>query len=579
MCESLRRLAALITPLAAILLTLSSARAETLTPVKLRVDGKEIALKISAVTDGREVYLPLEVLRLFGAQHVLSRREETAFVSLSSGQTVEIALARPGRQPMLPLSALTGPLKVESQLNKTTCEIITEEERRRRAGRGEGREQAAAASSTEQRAPAPRSPLPAPQRADAQRAETPDGGPMSPVDVGGKAEKPKERAGTPPDSKPAPPARKEEGKSAQSPLDAPLSTPLPEDVQKTDSLDVPMKGGGASSTPQTEVKPGALPIRITGVAVEIVNDAHARIRIRTSGRAVAQVTLISDPFRLAIDLPNTALETEKKEWEIRHPLLTALRAVEAERPGTTRFVVDLARLISYRVQPAADEGLTIHLGLPRGAGRRMQDLIVVVDPGHGGNSGLNPSGCRAWHNGVCIYEKHLTLAIATKLRRHLEAAGATVLMTRTTDVNVPLPQRAKLANDNNADLLLSIHIDSCKIPNSASGTTTYYHRQDPSSRALAQSIVERIARVSGLPNRRARSDTVLYTNGLAVLRHSAVPATLIEVGYLNHSRDRAKLVNAAFQETIAKAIFDGVRGYVEGALPDETLAPMEPEIE
>ncbi|HXG23336.1 MAG TPA: N-acetylmuramoyl-L-alanine amidase, partial [Chthonomonadales bacterium] len=104
--------------------------------------------------------------------------------------------------------------------------------------------------------------------------------------------------------------------------------------------------------------------------------------------------------------------------------------------------------------------------------------------------------------------------------------------------------------------------------------TTYYHKNDPSSRALAQSIVERIGQVSGLPVRGAKSDGVLYTNGLAVLRNSTVPAVLIEVGYINNVKDRQKLLNAEFQQRVARAIVAGIRGYVEGVLPEDPLVEV-----
>jgi N-acetylmuramoyl-L-alanine amidase len=119
---------------------------------------------------------------------------------------------------------------------------------------------------------------------------------------------------------------------------------------------------------------------------------------------------------------------------------------------------------------------------------------------------------------------------------------------------------------------VSIHINSCKIPNRASGSSTYYHKADSSSRALAQSVLGRIARVSGLPSLGAMSDRTLYANGLAVLRHSAVPATLVEVAFLNHAGDRKLLRTEEFRNRIARAIAEGIKGYFDASLPDAPAA-------
>ncbi|MCS7065646.1 MAG: N-acetylmuramoyl-L-alanine amidase, partial [Fimbriimonadales bacterium] len=90
-------------------------------------------------------------------------------------------------------------------------------------------------------------------------------------------------------------------------------------------------------------------------------------------------------------------------------------------------------------------------------------------------------------------------------------------------------------------------------------------RDDADSRALGQAILNEIVKVSGLPSRGVRSDTTLYQSGLAVLRTSQMPAVLIEVGYLNHSYDRKKLLDPKFQDAVADAIVRGLKAYVEGA--------------
>ncbi len=193
---------------------------------------------------------------------------------------------------------------------------------------------------------------------------------------------------------------------------------------------------------------------------------------------------------------------------------------------------------------------------------RLNGLTIVVDPGHGGSTGLNPTGCSSVVHGRRVYEKDLTLSIAKRLRRQLAQAGANVLMTRTTDVPVTLRDRSALANDNDAAVFLSVHIDYSPVPNAASGTTSYYHMDNAQAHHLAKCVVDAVTQVSGLPSRGARSDRVLYASGLGVLRGSHVPATLVEVGYLNNGRDQAKLVDPDFQERVAEAMAAGLERYV-----------------
>lgn len=277
------------------------------------------------------------------------------------------------------------------------------------------------------------------------------------------------------------------------------------------------------------------------------------------------------PWRLFIDLPGTVLQTADNSWPVNHPLLSAVRAV-VERQGVLRIVADLTRVVGYRIHRENDGDWVVDLGLPRNAGKRLSEATVVVDPGHGGPAA---TGCWCVVDGRKVYEKDITLSVAMKLREILADAGANVLMTRTTDEDVPLRARPMLANENSASVFVSIHVDEMPGSSRPSGTTAYYHFDDAASRALAQSIVEHIAAVSGLPNRGARSDRTLYQNGLAVLRGSAVPATLVELAFLSNPYDRKKLLDPGFQRLAARAIADGIRAYLEGpANPDPPQMPL-----
>jgi N-acetylmuramoyl-L-alanine amidase len=632
-CASIRRPATLAIALIALLLTSLSAQAGTLNPVNMRVGGKEVALKTPAIYDGHEVYLPLDALQAFGASHSLTRREETVIIAFKNGVTTEVALARPGRQPMVPLSSLAKILKLDIMVEEGVCDIrtpgspprekkataderpvkadqrpTTNDQRQKVSDTHNSRAIApvkstvvsvdqpkkiteipkkiadwlkADSNKTNASKPPAESHKPEVKRAaqlakpdageDLQNAQVVDGG-------GNKASK---ATGAKPDVKAV--SGRGQGDQKVSLDLPPFSTqPAPTapkngDVQKGENPDTKLSGGGggngAVQDPKliTSAKPVVGGMRIQDVTFEPIDGQHARLRIRTNGKPNVSASLIREPTRLAIDIANASVDGEAKEWPVDHPFLNGIHVNPGNNPNGSRVILDLTRLVGYTVLSPTPDGVVVNLNLPKGSGRSMHDLIIVVDPGHGGNSGDNHDGCSGVVNGQRILEKNLTLAIALKVQRLLEDAGATVLMTRTSDVSLGLPDRPHLATSNSADMFVSIHIDDTSGgANTASGTTAYYHFDDPNSRALAHSLVEHIGKVSGLPNRRARSDSVLYKNGLAVLRHSTVPSTLVEVGYMNNSKDRALMINKEFQETIAQAFVDGIQAYVEGSLPEVT---------
>lgn len=338
-----------------------------------------------------------------------------------------------------------------------------------------------------------------------------------------------------------------------------------------EATNVSQAGNDAVNPMETQQKPRnggkkpVLPAEIRQVSFVADSDQKARLEIAVSGKTKPYIRYEHGTTLLVIDVPNALLnlpENVATEQEFAHPLASGLRIeMIQDAPPVTRITLDLKRVVGF--QPTVQSNwITVELRVPKNATGSLKDKLIVVDPGHGGRAtGATGGG---------IYEKNVTLAIARKLRDELEACGASVIMTRNSDSDVGLYDRPKIATDNGADLFISIHNDSNGRANSASGTSVYYHKGDASSRALATCVMQAISTVSGLPRRGALSDGILYASGLAVLRASTTPAILVEVAYINNSRDRAKLINPAFQKKVAQAIVRGARNYVEGHPQDET---------
>jgi N-acetylmuramoyl-L-alanine amidase len=176
---------------------------------------------------------------------------------------------------------------------------------------------------------------------------------------------------------------------------------------------------------------------------------------------------------------------------------------------------------------------------------------IVLDPGHSKEPGaLGPTG---------FTEAQANLEIALKLRKRLEARGATVRMTRSDDSDVPLNDRPAMAKKYGADLFVSVHNNSCPDgvnPIENNGTAVFYYH--PHSIDLARSIQSHLVKATGL------NDHGLYHGNLAVARATGYPAVLVECAFMIIPDQEAQLKTAVFQSTIAEAIAAGVEDFFKG---------------
>jgi N-acetylmuramoyl-L-alanine amidase len=355
----------------------------------------------------------------------------------------------------------------------------------------------------------------------------------------------------------------------------------------------PARGGAKRGNTSPSPSRGGSPRRdnsvltqISGIYATELDDKQLRIEMVTSSPVVPRIRFVKDSSLLYIDLPNAYLKLEQArqaEQKLDAPFVSGLRAyLLDEVPPITRVALKTDNPLRYRSQ-WQDNILRIDLRLPEARSGALGGKTVFIDPGHGGNS----SGATAVENGVPVYEKDITLAISLKLKMALEALGATVYIARESDSSVALYERPAMANRIGADYFISVHNDSSRSSNSASGTSTYYHKGNGKARALAQFIQQAIVAVSGLPSRGALSDGILYQNGLAVLRASNMTAVLVEVAYINNDRDRKHLLDPDFQDRVATAIAEGLRLFIENGEPYEggniledrtRKAPTEPEV-
>src|SRR3954466_2319362 len=177
-----------------------------------------------------------------------------------------------------------------------------------------------------------------------------------------------------------------------------------------------------------------------------------------------------------------------------------------------------------------------------GASAFGQGRTIVVDAGHGGDDRGGVPGQR-------ISEKDKTLDVAQRLRRILQGQGYRVVMTRDSDVFVPLGTRCSIANAYRGATFVSIHFN-CAPRVGANGIETYYYRSDSAN--LAASIHRNVVSISPSENRGIRR------RGFYVLRRTAIPSVLVECGFLTNPTEGRLALSADYRQRLAEQIARGI---------------------
>ncbi|MDK2868629.1 MAG: N-acetylmuramoyl-L-alanine amidase [Clostridiales bacterium] len=174
-----------------------------------------------------------------------------------------------------------------------------------------------------------------------------------------------------------------------------------------------------------------------------------------------------------------------------------------------------------------------------------KDTLIVIDPGHGGHD----SGAV----GTLAKEKDLALQASLSLENQLKQLGFKVYMTRSKDEYPGLYDRADIANDLNADLFVSVHINA-HTNTAATGVEVLCNSESMTGgKGLATAIQKEL--VSDL---NAVDRGVVQRPNLVVLRETKMPSVLCELGFISNESDQAKLMDPAYLDKAAGAIVDGI---------------------
>lgn len=348
---------------------------------------------------------------------------------------------------------------------------------------------------------------------------------------------------------------------------------------------------------------------ITGIRVSTDAD-KTRIVVDGTKETEYKVSVISNPQRIIIDIQNAWVSPNvKKATNIDSRFAKAVRIAQhdsstvrvvvessmgknnykvfALKGGTSayRVVMDLGKVgggsknsgIDFNPQPKPDTSAsnntnkgekvetTPSVTTPSGTTTEpvftpgLKGKIIALDAGHGGSDtgAIGPTG---------VTEKGVTLRVAKALQKLLQAEGATVLMTRTTDTEVSpkkanasdveeLQARCDVGNDGNADIFISMHMDS--FTNSTpSGTTGYYYTKgSKASQRLAQYVSEGVVTALGTGNRGTKSCNFY------VVKHTDMPATLVEMAFISNDKEEKLMNSEAGINRAAEGILNGLRRF------------------
>jgi len=180
----------------------------------------------------------------------------------------------------------------------------------------------------------------------------------------------------------------------------------------------------------------------------------------------------------------------------------------------------------------------------RSSGGDGSPITVVIDAGHGGHD-------RGGIPGQRIAEKDMTLDVALRLRNVLSASGYRVVMTRSTDVFVPLGGRVAIANSYRNAIFVCIHFNATGR-SGASGIETYFYSRE--SLPLASAIHYYVTGGAPSANRGVRR------RGYYVLRRTSIPAVLVECGFLTNPTEAAYAQSVSYRQKLAEEIAAGIRG-------------------
>ncbi len=275
------------------------------------------------------------------------------------------------------------------------------------------------------------------------------------------------------------------------------------------------------------------------------DEKSATVDVMSSGNPEVKSMVLAAPHRIVMDFENSTLDTTERVIPVGDGVVERIRLAQ-HSPMTVRVVLDLNYYVGHSM-PAdpSERGSKVEVFKSP-----IAKAVIVIDPGHGGTDpgAIGPTG---------LQEKAVVLDISKKVATQLQAMGAEVVLTRSDDMSVTLPERVKVASNVRADAFISIHANASRT-GEPTGTETLYSGTVSMSRVLAEYVQTALVSQIGQFDRGARE-----RNDLMVIREAKCPACLVEVVFMSNLKEELLLLDPAFRQKAAQGIVTGIASYFQ----------------
>ena len=264
-----------------------------------------------------------------------------------------------------------------------------------------------------------------------------------------------------------------------------------------------------------------------------------------------------NPNRIVLDLYGVQCNSN---WITQKPPYGVIESVDIQGVDSdvTRIIVNLNQnakwgySVKYNGNNLVLDIKHIHRNILNNASNKLAGMVIGVDAGHGGGYGNGAIGAAG------NMEKDQNLAMAYILKGLLEAEGAKVVMSRTSDKNVQNNnERLDNFKKENIDLLISIHCNAGGNPLKTGGTSTYYRHIE--HKELAEAMLPRLLEIEGVQNFGLVGNFNFTLNSA-----TEFPSVLVETLFISNLWDEEQLIDPAFQKLMMKKTVQGLKDYLNG---------------